>query len=190
MLPRHCYKDTRHKDNAEVIAQGLGRNLLANNSEEANELKAFLNAIYHAKHGTDIETARDFGHVFMVMTLYGAENPDADIAKQFNTLNDAVDAEHPHPKNTNSGITKALMRAAQDGDLINLKALFAQGVHVNAKDEQGWTALMIAARRGDTAMVEALLGHGADVNTRNQDGATALWYAAGGDHTATVEALL
>jgi len=77
----------------------------------------------------------------------------------------------PTVKNTNSGSAKALRRAVQGGDIAELEALFAQGIHVNAKDEKGLTALlMIAAKRGDTAMVEVLLAHGADVNARDQGG--------------------
>ena len=73
----------------------------------------------------------------------------------------------------------ALMTAARDSkNLEVLDALINEGVDINKKDYDGWTALMTAARYNVNAEVtNALIEAGADVNAKNNDGWTALMLA-------------
>ncbi len=59
-----------------------------------------------------------------------------------------------------------LMIAAENGELIRVRALLQEGVDVNARSKSGHTALMLAAYAGHLEVVKALLNAGADTNTR------------------------
>jgi len=85
--------------------------------------------------------------------------------------------------------TNDLFFAAMEGHTDRVKALLEQGVDVNAKDNDGYTALFFAALKGHTDTVKALLEQGADVNAK-KDGLNALFIAAYEGHTDTVKALL
>ena len=64
-------------------------------------------------------------------------------------------------------MTHRLLRAAQEGDLVELRRLLdpheagGAGGNVNARDAFWWTPLMCAARAGQGAAVRYLLGRGA-----------------------------
>jgi ankyrin repeat protein len=73
----------------------------------------------------------------------------------------------------------ALRVHAYKGEVEPIKELLAQGVNVNARDEQGGTALMLAAMANKVEVVKLLLEHGADVNAQSDGGNTALIAAAG-----------
>ncbi|MHA1938945.1 MAG: ankyrin repeat domain-containing protein, partial [Candidatus Thorarchaeota archaeon] len=64
--------------------------------------------------------------------------------------------------------------AASQGALIKLKAFIANGIDVDAKDEQGMTPLHLAAQEGHKKIVEYLLSKDADANAKNNDGKTPL----------------
>ncbi|KAK0166604.1 hypothetical protein PV327_004097 [Microctonus hyperodae] len=55
-------------------------------------------------------------------------------------------------------------KAAQHGNISDLKRALADGVDVNIRHILGWTALHCAAVNGNTETVQFLLSHGADVN--------------------------
>ena len=59
-----------------------------------------------------------------------------------------------------------LMVAAENGDLIRVRALLKEEVDVNVRSKSGFTALMLAANAGHLQVVKALLRAGADVNVR------------------------
>ncbi len=90
----------------------------------------------------------------------------------------------------------ALLRAAGEGRVDDVRALLDQGVDVNARNEEGWTPLIAAALGGHTEVVGLLLEHGADpqaTSMRTPDGdaaLTALIVAARYGHTEVVNALL
>src|SRR5690242_16433197 len=87
-----------------------------------------------------------------------------------------------------------LCRAAQDGDVAQVRAFLAGGANPNARDETGQTPLMWAAslqaklaaehakgiERDYEGVVRHLLDKGADVNARDKAGRTALLLAMEG----------
>ena len=72
-----------------------------------------------------------------------------------------------------------LVRLVKAGDIDGLKAALAAGagVHIDQRDDQGWTALMHAANKGYALLVPSLLDAGPDLDVRAADGATALFIA-------------
>jgi TonB family protein len=84
----------------------------------------------------------------------------------------------------------ALLRAASEGRVDDVRALLDQGLDVNARNEDGWTPLLFAAHRGHTEVVTLLLERVADVNVSNSAGWTPLIAAALSGHTEVVGLLL
>jgi ankyrin repeat protein len=82
-----------------------------------------------------------------------------------------------------------LLRAAERGDLVTVRALVGKGVNVNTKDDDGVTALMAASFAGRLPVLRFLLDRGADVNAVDGTGSSALWYGAAAN-TETVTLLL
>jgi hypothetical protein len=64
----------------------------------------------------------------------------------------------------------ALFDAAARGQKSDVESLLAQGVDVNARDEQSRTPLFIAIINGHGDVAEVLLAHGADVNVNDKYG--------------------
>ena len=88
-----------------------------------------------------------------------------------------------------------LVRAAERGDVVRLRALIGAGVDVNEPCYDGYFALFSAAAKGRLAAVKLLLASGADLNLQflapeEEEGATALAMACRHGHQAVVEALL
>jgi TonB family protein len=84
----------------------------------------------------------------------------------------------------------ALLTAASEGRVEDVRALLDQGLDVNARNEDDWTPLLLAALGGHPEVVTLLLERGADVNAGDTSGQTALMYAARGGHTEAVALLL
>lgn len=85
----------------------------------------------------------------------------------------------------------ALVRSAAVGDEQQLRAaIAAEGVNLETRDWDGWTALHWAAATGRQELVRALLRAGADVSARNGRGETPLMWAAVRGHLSVVEELL
>jgi ankyrin repeat protein len=72
----------------------------------------------------------------------------------------------------------ALVAAAKQGDVSQIRAQLQAGADVNARDGGGRTALLHAVRGGQLAAVRALIEAGAGLDERDQDGWTALREAA------------
>jgi len=68
---------------------------------------------------------------------------------------------------------KALIRAAEGGNLDLVRALLEAGTNPNSRCNDGFTALMWAAARGHIEVVQALLDFGADRGARSSRGRTA-----------------
>ncbi len=90
----------------------------------------------------------------------------------------------------NSELTDALLKAANQGDVEEVRSLLKRGADANAVNRCGYTTLMVAAMQGHAVVVEALLEEGVDPNTVGEGGCTALMRAAVWGRVGAVEALL
>ncbi|MDY0008160.1 MAG: ankyrin repeat domain-containing protein [Bdellovibrionales bacterium] len=68
----------------------------------------------------------------------------------------------------------ALLRAAESGDLRQLRRLIEDGADINAADTQGWTPLMKAARNHHLKAVAELITAGANIAAETRNGWNAL----------------
>jgi ankyrin repeat protein len=89
-----------------------------------------------------------------------------------------------------SASERALLNAAENGNIIAVKRLLAAGVNVNAKDILGETPLHRAAFEGHKEIVQLLIAKAADVNAKDKYGGTPLFYAATGGHKEIAELLI
>ena len=88
-------------------------------------------------------------------------------------------------------INEALLLAARNGDLSELRKAISKGVDVNTVNKYGWTPLHSAAQEGHTAIVELLLKkESIDVNAKDEYERTPLHVAALKGHFDVVELLL
>ena len=81
--------------------------------------------------------------------------------------------------------------AAWDGNIEAVKQHLADGVDVNAKDDEyGATSLHITAEYGYKEIVKLLIDAGADVHEKDKNGSTPLHNAAFGGYKEVVELLI
>lgn len=67
------------------------------------------------------------------------------------------------------------LKAAKNGQVDAMREALKQGVDVNVKDDNGWTALMLAIFwSGNMDVVKELLKQGADINAKDREGVTAM----------------
>ncbi|KAF5930342.1 hypothetical protein HYC85_031215 [Camellia sinensis] len=76
----------------------------------------------------------------------------------------------------------ALQRAARIDDVHAMKSCIAEGVNVNGKDQNGWTALHRAAFKGRIESVKTLVSNGAQIDLLDDGGYTPLRRAVEGGH--------
>lgn len=86
--------------------------------------------------------------------------------------------------------SQALVEAAFDGDLDEIKAQIEKGYHLESFDGRKHTALSEAASQGHLHVVTFLLESGADPNSLNDTGRSPLWRASFNGHLACVQLLL
>jgi len=82
-----------------------------------------------------------------------------------------------------------LFEAARLGNTKIIETLLFEGIDVNVKDKDGWTALMWAADKCHFDVVELLLKNGANINMKNKNGKTAFLIAEEGMNLKIVERL-
>ncbi|GMP91350.1 hypothetical protein CsSME_00042087 [Camellia sinensis var. sinensis] len=76
----------------------------------------------------------------------------------------------------------ALHRAARIDNVHAMKSCIAEGVNVNEKDQNGWTALHRAAFKGRIESVKTLVSNGAQIDLLDDGGYTSLHRAVEGGH--------
>lgn len=77
------------------------------------------------------------------------------------------------PDDTRKPFEEKYFDCAATGKLEEVKYLLKATVHVDLRNEKGWTALMLASRNGHLDIVNTLLEKGCDVNLVNKTGQTA-----------------
>lgn len=83
-----------------------------------------------------------------------------------------------------------LLLAAYNNHINNAETLIKQGVDINFKNINGFTALMYAAQCGNEEIVQMLIDAGANVNIQDSIGDTALIYAANNSNETIVQMLI
>jgi hypothetical protein len=83
-----------------------------------------------------------------------------------------------------------LLKAVGEDDISQVKDLLDEGLDVNGKNKNGWSALMIAASRGNMEMLKLLTEKGAAVDEKNAQGQTPLIFAAHWGHADVVRLLI
>ena len=92
---------------------------------------------------------------------------------------------------SNPEADRALLDAAEKGNIEAVKKTLADGADVNAKDDNGWTPLHWAALSGHKEVSEYLITMGADVNAAETvSGMTVLHEAAALGHKEIAELLI
>lgn len=86
--------------------------------------------------------------------------------------------------------TPALLEAARNGDLTQVRDLLGRGANVDLRDAHDNTALHLAAGFGHTKLAALLIEHGADIDARGRIGNTPLYLAAQEGHAAIVRLLI
>ncbi|XP_059178197.1 uncharacterized protein LOC131957416 [Physella acuta] len=119
------------------------------------------------------------------------ENEQCDVISSIPVENVPVPADVKKlTVNKNSGET-LLHRAARMGhEEITLYCLKTKTVHVNARDNAGYTPLHESCVRGSVAVARHLIYYGADVNCCSQDGIRPIHDAIENDHLEVVRLLL
>ena len=72
---------------------------------------------------------------------------------------------------------RALLKAAERGNIKAVKQQLAAGADLSAKREDGVTPLHNAVGKGHKEIVELLIAEGVDVNEKTNDGVTPLHFA-------------
>eukprot|EP00292_Cryptomonas_paramecium_P013254 CAMPEP_0113664806 /NCGR_PEP_ID=MMETSP0038_2-20120614/1947_1 /TAXON_ID=2898 /ORGANISM="Cryptomonas paramecium" /LENGTH=218 /DNA_ID=CAMNT_0000580075 /DNA_START=126 /DNA_END=779 /DNA_ORIENTATION=- /assembly_acc=CAM_ASM_000170 len=100
---------------------------------------------------------------------------------------------HPHQKPSSANDIdplRSFRKAAKDGDLVKIKNLLKNGVHVNSKlDSYEYSALHYAAWYGKTEAAKLLLTYGANANIVSKDMKTPLHLAASNGYASTIRCL-
>eukprot|EP00124_Ichthyophonus_hoferi_P000624 Ihof_evm17s24 gene=Ihof_evmTU17s24 len=85
---------------------------------------------------------------------------------------------------------KRLRRAAERGDIKEVKSLLQEGMDTNCPDSKQRTPLHLAAVAGHLKIVEMLISWGADVNAKDCNGNTPLHLASCSRHLSVMTILL
>ena len=107
----------------------------------------------------------------------------ATLAGELEAANVDVDTVHSNGKT-------ALMLAARNGDLEEVKRLIRNGADVNRANDNGGTPIMYAALGGNLNIVKLLIELGADPNAVAKNGWSALMISAAKGYAAIAQQLL
>ena len=84
--------ERKEKEDGEAIFNGIGGNLLSDQSQEAKELLAFLEVVYEANMGEDLKDPKDIGIIWFSCLEVVDKDPNSYVAQGFKVLNDAWSA--------------------------------------------------------------------------------------------------
>ncbi len=94
-------------------------------------------------------------------------------------------------KITRINALEAFVDAARIGEIeVMMNCLQETKIHVDGKNEQGWTALTLAAKDGCIDAINFLLTQNCNVDSLSKDGSSSLMLAAGEGHNGICELLL
>ena len=128
-----------------------------------------------------------------IVSKFGPASRPVQAPAQTRIIKSAPPSASPAPSATvkhDPSKDSALIEAAQNGNVAEVKRLLSEGANVNAKTSYEQTALHRAAILGDTTVVQLLVNRGSDISATDKEGATALLLAASCGHTATVQVFL
>ena len=83
-------------------------------------------------------------------------------------------SQSPKAKPSNPEADRALLKAAQAGNIEAVKQHIAAGTDLNARDDDEWAPLHEAVDDGHTEIAKLLITAGANVNAKGEDGWTPL----------------
>jgi ankyrin repeat protein len=91
----------------------------------------------------------------------------------------AIAAAMPHElrAQANPERERALLDAAERGEIVTVRKLVAQGARINWRDHRGRTPLLAATQRNRVEVAKFLIQEGADVNTKDLVQDTPFLYA-------------
>jgi ankyrin repeat protein len=127
--------------------------------------------------------------LFLALTLSGCGQPPAASNTTTPPPTAGVPGDPNPPIAPPTSKESELIAAAVKGDNAQIARLLADGVNVNARDNEGGTALAHAAWFGHLETVRLLLEKGADVNAKKKDGSTPVLLATWNKHPDVVEVL-
>lgn len=166
--------------NAKATFYGNTALIFASGDGKAEVVRLLLAA------GADINAKNEGGYT----ALDVAEDDFHKNVIQMLTRAGARKSDQPDTRST-ADRASDLWRAVADSNIEKIQGLLAQGVDVDAKDENGWTGLRYAVFHENLKVVRLLLKNKADPSLRDfQDGTTALHWAAQVGNTEIVKALL
>ncbi|MEW6347707.1 MAG: ankyrin repeat domain-containing protein [Thermodesulfobacteriota bacterium] len=133
-----------------------------------------------AKHGLSQEGAQEFFSKLAQMGAEARQSNDGAVTAAGNQVRASESQVNrvAGPPTRPGHLSAELIRAADKGNVAEIKRLLKKGADVNGTDEEGQTALMWAAMWGYVAVMKALIDHGADIHVKTDDGATALTCAS------------
>lgn len=97
----------KKKQDSEAIVSGIGKGLLNDSSEEARALVAFLADVYKDHTGEEPDSASAIGRAWLACLEIRDEEPESNLAQEFEKLNKAYQATIP--ESTRRGEGEALM---------------------------------------------------------------------------------
>ncbi|THG18518.1 hypothetical protein TEA_015216 [Camellia sinensis var. sinensis] len=134
---------------------------------------------------TALHVAAIHGHVEVLRFLVSmGGNPDAVAYNRWTLLYCAASEGHHEAVEflLNCSMFVKYARAARIDDVHAMKSCIAEGVNVNGKDQNGWTALHRAAFKGRIESVKTLVSNGAQIDLLDDGGYTPLRRAVEGGH--------
>ncbi|CBL46592.1 Hypothetical protein HDN1F_30090 [gamma proteobacterium HdN1] len=125
---------------------------------------------------TIMKVAAIIGCILLVSSMMGCN--------QVNSAPMSIEDNFTNPR------VAALVRAAVNGNISEVKNYIAEGVSVNSPGSHGVTPLMFVLMSRNKQGARALLELGADPNQPFDDGYTAVWFWSGADDPEILELLL